>query len=80
MIERYIAIDHICACPNLTLLREGTILAVVDNQHCNAEWEVDIECWGSKDGGISWQLHVTPGMHEPGANRMNVAARLANNE
>jgi len=79
MIERFIAIDQVCAWPNLTLLPDGTILAAIYNQHCDAEWEADIECWGSSDGGRTWQKRGIAGMHEPKTNRMNVAAGLAAN-
>jgi len=79
MIERFIAVDYVCAWPNLTLMRDDTILASIYNQHCDAQWEADIECWGSVDGGRSWKFRGTPGMHEPGTNRMNVAAGQAAN-
>lgn len=78
-MERYIAIDNVCAWPNLTKLPDGTIIATIFNQPCHGLWEGDVECWASEDGGRSWRLRGTPAPHEPGTNRMNVAAGLAVN-
>lgn len=74
-----VAIDNVCAWPNLTVLRDGTIIATIFNQPCHGLWEGDVECWGSTDGGRTWALRGTPAPHEPGTNRMNVAAGLAAN-
>jgi len=74
-----VAIDNVCAWPNLTVLRDGTIIATIFNQPCHGLWEGDVECWGSADGGRAWTLRGTPAPHEPGTNRMNVAAGLAAN-
>lgn len=74
-----VAIDNVCAWPNLTVLRDGTIIATIFNQPCHGLWEGDVECWGSADGGSTWALRGTPAPHEPGTNRMNVAAGLATN-
>ena len=72
-----VAVDSVCAWPNLTMLPDGTIIATIFNQPCHGLWEGDVECWGSDDGGGSWTLRGTPAPHEPGTNRMNVAAGLA---
>jgi hypothetical protein len=77
-MERYIAIDNVCAWPNLTLLPSGEIVATIFNQPCHGKWEGDVECWASADGRF-WQRRGVPAPHEPGTNRMNVAAGLANN-
>jgi hypothetical protein len=74
-----VAIDNVCAWPNLTVLRDGTIIATIFNQPCHGLWEGDVECWGSANGGRTWTLRGTPAPHEPGTNRMNVAAGLAAN-
>jgi hypothetical protein len=74
--ERYIAIDGVCAWPNLTRLADGTIIATIFNQPCHGRWEGDVECWASVDGRF-WQKRGTPAPHEPGTVRMNVAAGLA---
>ena len=73
-MERYIAIDNVCAWPNLTLMPDGSIVATIFNQPTHGGWEGDVECWASEDHGQTWQLHSVPAPHEPGTNRMNVAA------
>jgi hypothetical protein len=78
-VERYIAIDNVCAWPNLTRMPDGAIIATIFNQPCHGLWEGDVECWASEDGGRIWRLRGTPTPHEPGTNRMNVAAGLAVN-
>ena len=32
IIARYVVVDNVCAWPNLTLLRDGTIAAIIHNQ------------------------------------------------
>lgn len=78
-LEHYIAIDNVCAWPNLTQMPDGAIVATIFNQPCHGLWEGDVECWASADGGRLWELRGTPAPHEPGTNRMNVAAGLAAN-
>ena len=75
-MERYIAIDNVCAWPNLTLLPNGEIIATIFNQPCHGAWEGDVECWASTDGGRSWRYRGTPAPHDPATNRMNVGAGL----
>lgn len=72
--ERYVAVDNVCAWPNLTLLPEGDLVAAIFNQPTHGGWEGDVECWASKDQGQTWSLRGVPAPHEPGTNRMNVAA------
>ena len=79
MSERYIAVDNVCAWPNLTLLPDDTVVATIFNQPTHGGWEGDVECWASEDGGRIWQLRGVPAPHEPTTNRMNVAAGLAHN-
>ena len=76
-MERFIAIDNVCAWPNLTLLPDGTIVAVIFNQPSHGKMEGDVECWASTDGGALWELRGVVAPHEPRANRMNVSAGLA---
>jgi len=76
-MERFIAIDNVCAWPNLTLVPDSVIIATIFNQPCHGLWEGDVECWASRDGGYLWQRCGIPAPHEPGTNRMNVAAGLA---
>jgi hypothetical protein len=74
-----LAVDNVCAWPNLTVLGDGTIIATIFNQPCHGLCEGDVECWASEDGGRTWALRGTPTNHDPGTNRMNVAAGLAAN-
>lgn len=76
--ERYMAIDNRCAWPNLTVLKDGTIIASIFNQPSHAQREGDVECWASSDGRF-WEKRGVPAAHDPDANRMNVAAGLALN-
>jgi len=76
-MERYIAIDNVCAWPNLTRMPDGAIIASIFNQPTHGGWEGDVECWASVDGGRSWTYRGTAAPHEPTTNRMNVAAGLA---
>jgi hypothetical protein len=74
-----VAVDNVCAWPNLTVLRDGTVIATIFNQPSHGLCEGDVECWGSEDGGRTWALRGTPATHDRGTNRMNVAAGLAAN-
>lgn len=76
-MERYIAIDNVCAWPNLTLLPGGEIVAIIFNQPCHGRWEGDAECWGSADGGRTWQRRGAVTQHEPGTARFDLGAGLA---
>lgn len=72
-IKRYIAIDNVCAWPNLTVMPDGTIVATIFNKPSHGRMEGDVECWASKDGAI-WTKRSVAAAHDPMANRMNVAA------
>jgi len=74
-IARFVAIDNVCAWPNLTLLPDGTITAVIFNQPSHARAEGDVECWSSTNGEF-WKKAGTATAHDPMANRMNVGAGL----
>ena len=78
-MERYVAIDNVCAWPSLTLLPNGEIVATIFNKPYHGLWAGDVECWVSADGGRLWTRRGVPAPHEPGTNRMNVAAGLAAN-
>lgn len=77
-IARLIAVDNVCAWPNLTLLRDGTIAAVIHNRPSHGGMEGDVECWASANGE-SWELRGRPAPNDPQTVRMNVAAGLAGN-
>lgn len=75
--ERYVAIDNVCAWPNIKLLADGTLVAVIFNQPSHGRVEGDVEAWMSRDGGKLWKLAGVPAPHEPGTVRLNVAAGVA---
>jgi hypothetical protein len=79
-MERYIAIDNVCAWPNLTRMPDGAIIATIFNQPTHGGWEGDVDCWVSTDGGRMWSLRGTAAPHEPTTNRMNVAVGLARDD
>lgn len=49
-----VAIDNVCAWPNLTLLRDGTIIVTIHNQPSHLKVPGDVECWASTDRGATW--------------------------
>ena len=75
-LDRFVAIDNVCAWPNLTLLPDGDIIATIFNQPSHLQCEGSVECWGSSDNGRTWQHRSTPAPHDPGTARGNVAAGL----
>jgi len=75
---RFVAIDNVCAWPNLVMLRDGSIAAIIHNQPAHGQREGDVECWTSANGEF-WTKAGTPAPHEPNTIRMNHAAGLANN-
>jgi hypothetical protein len=78
-LERYIAVDNVCAWPNLTVLPNGDLAAAIFNHPSHGLAEGDVEIWASADGGKLWELRGTATTHDPGTNRMNVAAGRAHN-
>lgn len=74
-----VAVRGVCAWPNLTLLPDGTIAAVIYNRPCHLTAEGEVECWVTSDGGKTWTKRGTPSPHEPKTARANVAAGLAHN-
>ncbi len=65
-----------CAWPNLTLLPNGEIAAVVHNKPSHAGMEADVELWVSSDAGDTWAQRSQITHHQPNTIRMNVAAGL----
>ena len=76
--QQVVAIENVCAWPNLTLLPDNTIAAVIFNQPAHGQGEGDIACWVSTDG-LKWELRSTITKHAPDTIRMNHAAGLARN-
>lgn len=69
--RRLIAIDNVCAWPNLTLLKNGKIIAAVHNQPNHGMTPCDIDCWESDDQGLTWKFLSTATRHEPETARFN---------
>ena len=49
-IQHVVAVEDVCAWPNLTLTGDGEILAILHNQPAHGTQEGDVECWASRDG------------------------------
>ena len=77
--ESHLAVDNVCAWPNLTVLPDGTIVATIYSLPSHGGGEGDAQCWASEDQGKTWQYRSTPAAHEPKTCRMNLAAGLARN-
>jgi hypothetical protein len=77
-IQRFVAVDNVCAWPALTPMKDGSILATLHNRPSHGGMESDVECWRSANGEF-WQLAGTPTKHEPKTTRMNHAVGLAKN-
>lgn len=77
-IENIIAVDNVCAWPNLTKMPDGSITALIFNKPSHGQEEGNAVCYSSKDGGRTWNFMGIPVPFEPGTNRMNLAAGLSN--
>ena len=73
-VERYIAIDNVCAWPNLTVLPDGTLAVAIYNQPVHGQWRGDVEVWASIDDGRLWEKRGVAAVGEPPGNRMDVSA------
>lgn len=75
-----VAVENVCAWPNLTRLPDGTIVALIYNQPSHGQKPGDVDCWASEDEGRTWVKRGTAAPREtPEQNRMNVAAGLTTN-
>lgn len=75
-----VAVENVCAWPNLTVLHDGTIVAAIYNQPSHLKLPGDVECWASVDGGVTWTKRGTPAPRDnPRVARGNVAAGIARN-
>jgi hypothetical protein len=72
--ERLVAIDGACGWPNLNLLPDGKLVTVIWPHSNHGFTEGAAEAWLSADGGKTWNRSGVPVRHQPGTNRMNVAA------
>lgn len=78
VIKQVVAIENVCAWPNLTLLDDGTIIAILFNQPSHGQMAGDVDCWASRDG-LAWEKRGAVTGHDPNTVRMNHAAGLAAN-
>jgi hypothetical protein len=75
-----VAVDNVCAWPNLTVLGNGTIIATIHNQPVHLKRPADVDCWASEDGGRTWTKRGTPAPRDnERVARGNVAAGMARN-
>ena len=77
-VENIIAVDNVCAWPNLTKMPDGAITALIFNKPSHGLEEGNAVCYASEDGGRTWNYMGTPVPNKPGTNRMNLAAGLSN--
>ena len=77
-VHRVVAVDNVCAWPNLTLMRDGTIIVILHNQPSHGMQEGDVDCWASMEGE-KWEKRGNPAPNDPHTVRMNHAAGLAGN-
>lgn len=77
-IKRFVAVENVCAWPNLTAMPDGSINATIFGKPSHGQMEGAAECWNSANGE-SWTRRGVPAPNEPHTNRMNVAAGLAKN-
>ncbi len=68
-----IAIEDVCAWPNLIALPGGELVVILFNRPSHGLEEGGLECWGSKDGGRNWAKKGVASPPEPGQNRMHSA-------
>lgn len=72
-METYLAVDNVCAWPNIKRLRDGRLMVVHFNQPCHLRWEGTIDLRISEDHGRTWDFVSHPVQNEPKTNRGNVA-------
>ena len=77
LYERYIGVDGACAWPRLTALPNGELSVLIWPYPNHGFVQGAAECWNSADGGRTWQRTGVPVANDPGFNRMNSAAGVA---
>lgn len=77
-LRRVVAVKDVCAWPNLTLMPDGSLVAILFNQPAHGTQEGDLECWASQDGAV-WEKRGQVTQHVPRTARFNHAAGLAHN-
>jgi len=56
-----IAVDNVCAWPNLTRLNDGSIIATIFNQPSHGSMAGDVDCWATTDGGYPSSVQLPDG-------------------
>jgi hypothetical protein len=77
-IQRFVAIDNVCAWPALTVLPDGSLNATIFGKPSHGQMPGAVEVWNSADGEF-WRKRGIPAPNEPHTNRMNHAAGMAKN-
>jgi hypothetical protein len=75
--ERHVAVPGACAWPELNLLPNGEIAAIIWPESNHALTEGAAECWNSRDAGVTWQRVGIPVPNAPGTCRMNYSSGVA---
>lgn len=77
--KRYVAVDNVCAWPQLRLSANGDIFMTGFNRPYHGVAEGDVDLWVSTDQGEFFEYVSTPVVHAPTENRMNHCSGFANN-
>jgi hypothetical protein len=77
IVSRHVAVDNVCAWPNLSVLPDGEVGALVFNRPSHGGVEGDVELWSSAGGEAPWERRSVVSRHEPGTVRMNVAGGVS---
>ena len=77
--KRYVAVDNVCAWPQLRLRENGEIFMTGFNRPHHGQAEGDVDLWVSTDQGAFFEYVGTPVVHAPTENRMNHCSGFANN-
>lgn len=75
-----IAVENVCAWPNLTRLPGGELVVIIHNEPSHFKRPSDVTCWASENEGRTWTKRGTPAPRDSEhVARGNVAAGLSEN-
>lgn len=77
LYERYVGIDNVCAWPQLSKQRDGTLSVLIWPHPVHGSVTGAVEAWRSVDQGRSWEKTGVPVPNDPAMNRMNHAGGVA---
>jgi len=77
ILRRLVVMDGACAWPQLTVLPNGDIAALIWPYPNHGHHEGAAESWVSSDHGLIWTKAGVPVMNTPGVARLNVAGGMA---